>query len=175
MKIAIILIERTVPGIRELMDAVSAELGAQIIRDMIDLGATHAYRKERNQYRAEVLLKELSRFAYDADFTLFIFREDMFAGNLNFIFGIASGKMGIVSTTRLDPRFYGEVDDPAQAKELFQERLIKEVLHELGHTLGLPHCENKKCVMVFSNSIEDVDYKGSKFCERCRELLQRKE
>jgi archaemetzincin len=170
MKIAIVLIERTVPGIRELMDAVRSEFNAKVIRDMVDLGATRAFRKQRNQYDAPVLLKELSRFRLDADFTLFIFREDLFAANLNFVFGIASGDMGIVSTTRLDPRFYGYTGDPAAAKELFKERLIKEALHELGHTLGLPHCEDKKCVMVFSNSIDDVDFKGAKFCEKCKAI-----
>ena len=86
---------------------------------------------------------------------------------------MASGENGILSTVRLDPRFYREVEDATEAKELFIERLIKEALHELGHSIGLPHCKKKKCVMVFSNSIEQVDYKGSSFCDKCRKKLQR--
>lgn len=210
MRISIVLIDRTVPGIRELMKAVRDEFKAEVVRDMIHLGATRAFRKERNQYDAEVLLQEVSRFRSLVDRTLFIFREDLFVQNMNFIFGLAAGDVCIVSTTRLDPRFYqsdrresvttcherrlvhehdrerdsfatsqidqiqfgnGEVEDPAEAKELFKERLIKEALHELGHAFGLPHCDNKRCVMVFSNSIKDVDFKGAKFCEGCATVL----
>jgi len=175
MKIAIIMVERTVPAIRELIEAVSRELHASVIRDMVDLGITRSYRKERSQYRAEILLKELSRFRYGTDCTLFIFREDLFADALNFVFGISMQDIGIISTTRLDPRFYGEIGDAGEAKELFLERLVKEALHELGHSMGLPHCENRKCVMVFSKSIEGVDHKGREFCGKCREAIYRKE
>lgn len=191
MRIAIVLIDRTVPGIRELMDAVRSKFGADVSREMIDLGATRSFRKERNQYDAEMLLSEVSRFRSSADRTLFIFREDLFVKDMNFIFpleipsnfqtrqnswsfvfGLAQGDVCIVSTTRLDPRFYGKVEDLGKAGALFKERLIKEALHELGHTFSLPHCDNKKCVMVFSNSIEDVDFKGAEFCEDCYSMLR---
>jgi archaemetzincin len=194
MKIAIVLVERTVPGMRELMDAVHKEFGAHVIRDTINLGVTRALRAERNQYDAQILLTELSRFKPATEKTLFIFREDLFVENLNFVFpleipanfqtrqnswsfvfGLAKGDTAIISTTRLDPRFYGDVEDLGSAKTQFIERLIKESLHELGHTFGLPHCENKKCVMVFSNSIEEVDAKGSKFCDECAKAIYRKE
>ena len=29
---------------------------------------------------------------------------------------------------------------------LFREIIVKKVIHELGHSFGLPHCENKRCV-----------------------------
>jgi len=170
-----VLIERTVPGIRELMAAVKKEFGAEVIRDTLDLGATRSFRKERKQYDAEVLLAEFSRFRPFADKTLYIFREDMFVHGLSFVFGLASGDSAIVSTARLDPRFYGKVEDQHAAGELFKERLVKEALHELGHSFGLPHCENKKCAMVFSNSIAAVDFKGAELCEGCRKALYLKE
>ena len=198
MRIAVVLIDRTLPGIQELMDAVCREFGAEVLRETVHLGATHSFRKERNQYDAEILLRELAPFrSRSADITLFIFREDMFVENLNFIFGVAENDFAIVSTARLDPRFYGAIIDAHIAEELFKERLIKEALHELGHTFGLPHCDekfsqkffsyrnenrssklrykNRKCVMVFSNSIADVDFKGAEFCENCRKALYRKE
>jgi len=175
MRIAIVLVDRTVPGIQELMDAVRKEFGAEVIRDMLDLGATRSFRKERKQYDAEILLAEVSRFSPPADKALYVFREDMFAGGLNFVFGLASGDSAIISTARLDPRFYGKAGDQHAAGELFKERLVKEALHELGHAFGLPHCDDRKCVMVFSNSIADVDFKEAGFCERCRKALYRKE
>jgi len=36
------------------------------------------------------------------------------------------------------------------------QRVIKEAVHELGHAFGLTHCENSKCVMHFSNSLQDT-------------------
>ena len=175
MKIEIILIDRTLPGIRELMDAVHKQFNAKVIRRMIDLGFTRSFRKSKNQYDANLLLKELAGTKIEADKILYIFREDLFVPGLNFVFGLASGDVAIVSTTRLDPRFYGKVENLGKAAAVFKERLVKEALHELGHAFGLPHCENKKCVMVFSNSIADVDLKSAEFCERCRKALYRKE
>ena len=45
---------------------------------------------------------------------------------------------------------------------------LKEAVHELGHTLGLAHCPNAKCVMHFSNSLADTDRKGSVLCPVCQ-------
>jgi len=36
--------------------------------------------------------------------------------------------------------------------ELFDEQVL---IGELGHTFGLGHCENPRCVMFFSNSLMD--------------------
>jgi archaemetzincin len=41
-------------------------------------------------------------------------------------------------------------------------------VHELGHTYGLRHCRDPRCVMHFSNSLHDTDVKGAGFCPRCR-------
>jgi archaemetzincin len=51
------------------------------------------------------------------------------------------------------------------------DRTIKEAVHELGHTFGLEHCENARCVMHFSNSLADTDWKQAKFCSQCRPKL----
>jgi archaemetzincin len=68
----------------------------------------------------------------------------------------------------LNEEFYGLKEDRA----LFELRVLKEALHELGHTFGLLHCENN-CVMIFSNSIEDTDNKPPQFCPRCSNYLER--
>jgi len=175
MRIQLVLVGRTMPGFNELLTYVHKQFRAHVSLQFIDFPMTRAFRKERNQYEAEVLLHDLVRLtAPEADRTVFITREDIFSKPLNFVFGLAAGNSCIVSTARLDPRFYGELKDAAQASEaiaLFHERLVKEVVHELGHTLGISHCDDKKCVMVFSNSIHDVDFKGKVFCENCDKLL----
>lgn len=171
MRIALVLVGRTLPGFNEAVDTIAKEFKAEVTTAMVDLPMTRSFRSERSQYDAEVLLRDLVSFAsLEADKTVFIIREDAFAGKLRFVFGVAMDMACLVSTARLDPRFYGE-KNMEKARALFIERVIKEVVHELGHTMGLPHCDNKKCVMVFSNSIEDVDFKGRKLCKGCAKSL----
>ncbi len=83
---------------------------------------------------------------------------DAFERGLNFVFGQAElgGPAGVVYLDRLR-------GDP----ETWTSRVVKEVLHELGHTLGLGHCENPRCVMSFSNSVREVDLKGPGYCDGC--------
>lgn len=49
---------------------------------------------------------------------------------------------------------------------------MKEAVHELGHTFGLVHCIDPKCVMFFSNSLADTDNKNTKFCKKCIKLFE---
>jgi archaemetzincin len=72
-----------------------------------------------------------------------------------------------MSVFRLHQRFYGLPED----ERLFYERCEKEALHELGHTFGLVHCKLYECVMHYSNSIEQVDLKHSRFCPSCSALM----
>ena len=55
---------------------------------------------------------------------------------------------------------------------LFHKRGLTEAVHELGHTYGLGHCRNPRCVMFFSNSLVDTDRKGPEFCPDCKKQLE---
>jgi len=91
---------------------------------------------------------------------------DLYVSSLNFVFGVARNRASMISTHRLHPEFWGA--QPNQV--LFLERTLKEAVHELGHTLGLSHCNNY-CIMRFSNTIMDTDAKPKKFCHDCSKNL----
>ena len=123
-----------------------------------------AYNPQRDQYHAGTILNYLSQIVYPNMVRLIaLVGFDLYEEGLNFVFGEAQygGKYAVVSTYRLkhpDERIYFE-------------RVFKETNHELGHTFGLKHCEDPKCVMSFSNSIMDVDRKSCDFCPKCRQKL----
>ncbi len=124
---------------------------------------------ERGQLEGTTVLQSLSaREPEEGDALLGVIDEDLFVADLNFIFGLAYGSRAIISLKRLRQEFYGLSSNP----DLFRKRALKEAVHELGHVFGLPHCPDRRCVMHFSNSIDDTDLKGWRYCGRCREILE---
>ena len=97
---------------------------------------------------------------------------DAYSGELNFVLGEAhfGGRVAAIYTPRLRQELYVRQSDP---NRLFEQRVAKEAVHELGHAFGLTHCEKSRCVMHFSNSLRDTDFKDHRFCERCNIILKR--
>lgn len=112
------------------------------------------YNPSRRQYNSTCLLRTLPPIRV----TLGVTGKDIYATGMNFVFGEAElgGARAILSVFRLST-----VDS-----KLYEERVVKEAMHEIGHVLGLKHCQNH-CVMKFSNSIEEVDKKPATFCKDC--------
>ena len=127
--------------------------------------SAQAYDPERKQYDSSKLLASLGK-AGKGERVVGIVKVDLYVPRLNFVFGEADIVAGtaIVSLFRLRQEYYGLASDDA----LFLERATKEIVHELGHTFGLGHCHNTKCVMHFSNSLADTDVKEAHFCNMCR-------
>jgi len=132
----------------------------------------NAYNAVRKQYHSTTILNELYNKTkhLDADAVLGVTRVDLYVPHLNFVFGEAQcpGKAALISLHRLRPEFYGREPDP----NLFEERGVKEAIHELGHVFGLNHCKNPTCIMFFSNGINDTDFKQAKFCDNCSKKLR---
>lgn len=116
----------------------------------------------KRQWLANALLARLTVPA-GFDKVIGVTNVDLVVPPFNFVFGVAEieGQRAVVSTARL-------TDHNAEVTEL---RALKEILHELGHTLGLPHCPDQTCVAAFSNTIADTDRKGPKFCLKCYQQL----
>jgi len=126
---------------------------------------TEAFDPRRRQYNASMLLEEISRHrSADAVKTLGVIEQDLFSRGLNYVFGqaILGGCCGIISLNRLR-----EGTGENGGRGLFFERVEKEAVHELGHTFGLRHCQNPKCVMYYSNNLADTDRKSADFCPEC--------
>ena len=117
----------------------------------------------RNQLEALCVTTIVRKLVSTELIALGIVNHDAYVAGLNFVFGLALPHLAVA--TVYTPRLrLGRV-------ELFDERLFKEVMHELGHVLGLEHCSNRLCVMSFSNSLLEVDLKRPAFCRRCFEKL----
>ncbi|MGA8849877.1 MAG: archaemetzincin family Zn-dependent metalloprotease [Dehalococcoidia bacterium] len=124
-----------------------------------------AYNPERKQYFSSKLLASLKK-SEGEERVVGIADVDLYVPRLNFVFGEADIVSGtaIISLCRLRQEYYGLAPDEA----LFLGRATKEIVHELGHTFGLGHCPDNKCVMHFSNSLADTDLKKAHFCNKCR-------
>jgi archaemetzincin len=127
-----------------------------------------AYEPLRDQYDAHVLLQALHE-GKGSERTLGIVDRDLFVPRLNFVFGLADpqGHRALIALARLQQNFYGL----APNLRLFLLRTVKEAIHELGHTEGIEHCPDHRCVMYFSNTLADTDHKDYQFCSRCRTKL----
>ena len=150
----------------------------EIIEKRIEI-PKEAYNKKRNQYKSAFFLTitRISALQLNYNKILGITDVDIYAPDLNFIFGQAEyselgedSKAGIISVARLHPEFYGIVGQKDELPVIYLKRTLKEALHEIGHTLGLNHCQNL-CVMKFSNCIEDIDEKIENFCNECAEKI----
>jgi archaemetzincin len=90
---------------------------------------------------------------------------DLFIPILTFVFGEAQlgGTAAVVSTARL------QTDNGLRpGGGSLTSRLLKECIHELGHTFGLLHCPTPGCVMGRSVTLAQVDAKLPDLCHDCR-------
>ena len=64
-----------------------------------------------------------------------------------------------------------EINGNPDNQTLLFQRLVKEAVHELGHTYNLFHCSDSTCVMHSSTYVEEIDLKSDRFCRLCDRLL----
>ncbi|MFQ3294173.1 MAG: archaemetzincin [Halobacteriales archaeon] len=130
-----------------------------------------AFDANRNQYSAEAFIK-LAEDVGDGDTNIAITDKDLFYRQRNYVFGLAylDGSGSVVSTYRLQTSSDGGFSQ-RDSGEIFNDRVRKEIVHEVGHTMGLEHCDNKRCVMNFSPTVREVDMKEKHLCGSCQRQL----
>ncbi len=132
----------------------------------------NAFYAPRQRYKADSLLLFQKQLAKDGIKSVIGFTsKDISTSNGKipdwgvFGLGMCPGKVCVISVYRLQRAS----TNSAQLKE----RLIKVVLHELGHNLGLPHCNyNPSCLMTDAGgTIKQVDRENKWLCESCKSKL----
>jgi len=142
-----------------------SRLGVEVSSGPLQSKPSFAFDRRRGQYFGDAILAFLREIHHSFGGTLLgLIDEDCFTDGLSFIFGQAAlkGHQAFVSTKRLRQAFYNQPENML----LLRERLLKEAMHEIGHTWGLPHCPDPLCVMHFSQSLKDTDIKQAVYCRR---------
>ena len=158
-----------------LVDSISKEfVNSKVnINPLLRFDIDNFISKHRNQLRSsDFLLYILEKLKPTKETKILVICDiDAYSGDLNFVFGEAykGGRVAAIYLPRLRQEFYGLESN----KLVFHERIVKEAIHELGHTFNLIHCNNKLCVMHLSNSLYDTDIKGKRFCSICKNDIRR--
>ena len=147
----------------------SLGLPCEIVPAVLDPSAT--FHPERRQYHSSQILAAMQKFADGESWrVLGVTDVDLYIPILTFVFGEAQtdGPCALVSVARLRQEFYGLPADHA----LLEQRLLKEAIHEIGHTCELTHCDNYLCAMAASYAVEWIDIKEAALCNECQEKVE---
>jgi archaemetzincin len=156
--------------LQPLAERLSRIFDLSVTQQNPDFDVEEAFDANRGQYSSRGLLERLLRQApASAARVLGVAGVDLFVPVLTYVFGEAElgGRGALVSSFRLDNELYGLPPDP----QLLFERLVKEAVHELGHTHGLVHCDLADCVMRASTYVEGIDLKSERFCGSCQRVV----
>jgi len=132
-----------------------------------------SYHAERQQHHSSEIIERMQSLVSPQDWrVLAVTGVDLYIPILKYVFGEAQmgGRCALVSFHRLRQEFYGlDRDD-----DLLALRLLKEAIHELGHTLDLNHCQDYRCAMASAHAVEWVDLREPTLCESCHLKVDQK-
>lgn len=114
----------------------------------------------------------IPKLPQDAVAYLGITMEDLYAEDLNYVFGFGSfeNRTGVYSLARYYPEFWNEAPTE-QSKLLTLRRSLKVLNHETSHVFGLKHCVFYDCTMNGSNSLAETDRSSIHECPVCHQKL----
>ncbi len=126
----------------------------------------NSYYKPRNRYRADSIIRNLKNK---------IGEDSVIVGLSNL--DISTTKNGIrdwgVMGLGYKPGKACVVSDFRLSIKNKNKQFYKLVLHELGHTAGLPHCAKKTCLMRDAEGGNPLDEEKD-FCDSCKSFLKTK-
>ena len=153
--------------LEDLRDAIPKGLPVRCEILPLEFDPAPSYHGERQQFHSSEILQRMQGLVRPGDWRFLAVAEvDLYIPILKYVFGEAQvgGPCAVVSTFRLRQEFYGLDQDDC----LLRERLLKESIHELGHTLHLRHCQDYQCAMASSHSVEWIDLRDNRLCDACR-------
>ena len=158
----------------ELMAALAGEIqrvfGFSVTIDSVLQDLSFALDQNRNQHHSTMILERLAAKApARAVKVIAIAQVDLFIPILTHVYGEAQlgGTASVVSTFRLNEGRSGMSISPK-----YMDRIVKEAIHELGHTFNLRHCPEDTCIMHYCRNEEDVDRKSDELCRYCKVMLE---
>ena len=107
----------------------------------------------------------------DAHFLLIVTEVDLAATSVSFALALPSQltNVGVISTRRLDPSFWG--DEPRA--DTAAERLATLMFHTFGHLLNLDHSRDPTNLMYDVNDVEELDLMTAVTTEQTAEIDRR--
>ena len=157
----------------ELTEAIAGEIkrvfGFSTAIESVLQDLSFALDQNRNQHHSTMILEQLAaRAPMQAVKVIAIAQVDLFIPILTHVYGEAQlgGTACVVSTFRLNE---GRSGLNISAKYI--DRIVKEAIHELGHTFNLRHCPEASCIMHYCRNEEDVDRKSDELCRYCKVML----
>ena len=158
-----------------LTKSVAAHLQAYLDVDVDILpplpAPTYAFDQKRLQYNAAAVIEKIEKEAVKQQAKILgIVDIDLFIPVFTHVLGEArqGGEVAVISIYRL---LEGK-DENIIPSSLILERAAKVALHEASHLFNLSHCMDKKCLMHFSGSLEDIDNLSFYYCRYCSAYLK---
>ena len=151
--------DTSVADVAPLVPMLREAFGADVVTAPAVPLPEESYDQRRGQYASSVVLDALANARRPQwERLVGVASVDLYTPELNFVFGEADRlrAVAVFSLWRL------RADEAAEG--LVQRRAATEAIHELGHTYGLGHCRDARCVMWFSNTLAESGRKGSRFC-----------
>lgn len=145
-------LENVPPGISERLFGVPV----MVLKDTPEV-PPEAYVDVRKKYYAGKILDQLEKLKPPGCVVIIGYvNELIFIGRYPVVNGVGNPKQdaAVISAVRLD------VDD----RGLYEQRVLGESLHELGHVFGFDHCPLDSCVMKKASDFDDLDFRGRSFC-----------
>lgn len=168
MRVRLLLVDEEPPGLgAELLAALPEPFTGGVVEPLA-VGPGACTDRRRRQVDAACLLAAVPPPA--AGWVhLAVLGTDLCLPAVSYVFGLAElgSRRGVVSWARLRCE-----DESWVLGAATRRRLLVEVVHELGHALGLPHCVVPDCAMHRSLWIESIDLKQPAYCGSCAAALR---